>query len=131
MITTSDADRIIQSQIREYGVEEVPYQTALGRVLAGQLFADRDMPPFNRSTVDGVALDFGAYEAGQRIFEITATQAAGMSPIPITGKGCCIEIMTGADLHHSANTVIRYEDIEITAKTIKLMVVVVNKGQKR
>src|SRR3546814_17794402 len=96
MITTSDADRIIQSQIREYGVEEVPYQTALGRVLAGQLFADRDMPHFNRSTVDGLAIDFGAYEAGQRIFEFTATQSDGMYPLPFAWKGGCMKIINGA-----------------------------------
>src|SRR3546814_17477449 len=87
------------------------------------------MPPFNRSTVDGVAIDFGAYEAGQRIFEITATQAAGMSPIPIAGKGCCLEIMTGAALHHSADTVIRYEDFEINDKPVTIMIVVVKRGK--
>src|SRR3546814_585763 len=52
-----------------------------------------------------------------------------MSPIPIAGKGCCIEIMTGAALHHSADTVIRYEDIEINDKTVTLMDVVVKRGQ--
>lgn len=113
MITVTQADKIIHSQLRNYGVEEVFYETALGRVLAETLYADRDLPPFNRPTVDGIAIDFSAYNNGLRSFKIKATQAAGKDPVAVITKDECIEIMTGAALDDSVDTVIRYEDIDI------------------
>ncbi len=61
-ITVERAEQIIQSHARHFGVEEVFYEKALGRILAENLFADRDLPPFNRPTVDGIAINFDAYK---------------------------------------------------------------------
>src|SRR5690348_17994843 len=110
-ITVQQAEKIIQSQTTNFGVEEISYESALGRVLAEDLFADRDLPPFNRPTVDGIAIDFSAYNEGVRSFKIKATQAAGEAPVAITANDECIEIMTGAALDDALNTVIRYEDL--------------------
>jgi molybdopterin molybdotransferase len=113
MITVQDAESIIQSQVRNYGTEYVSIHHALGRVLAEDLYADRDIPSFNRVAMDGIAIRFAAFQKGLRSFSISATQAAGQPPIDILADEECIEIMTGAALPSSADSVVRYEDLEI------------------
>lgn len=86
---------------------------SLGRILAEDILADRDLPPFDRPTVDGIAIDFTAYEEGLRSFNIKAIQSAGEASVPIDSQTECIEIMTGAALDNTLNAVIRYEDMTI------------------
>jgi molybdopterin molybdotransferase len=117
MITVAEAEAIIQSQIKNYGTETLSFEASLGRVLAEDLFADRDLPPYNRVAMDGIAIQFSAFQKGVRQFVIKAIQAAGEKPIDITKENECIEIMTGAALPQSVDTVIRYEDIEINNGT--------------
>jgi len=81
--------------------------------LAEDITTDRDLPPFNRVTMDGIAISFDAFENGIKSFKIIATQAAGDTPVEINNPGECIEIMTGAALPQTTDTVIRYEDIII------------------
>ncbi|WP_228406261.1 molybdopterin molybdotransferase MoeA [Chryseobacterium sp. YR221] len=113
MITVQQAENIILSQAQDFGKEFIHYDSALGRVLAEDLKADRDLPPFDRPTVDGIAISYHAYEKGIRSFKIKAVQSAGEPSVSIHSAEDCIEIMTGAALDNSADTVIRYEDISI------------------
>lgn len=129
MITVQQAENIIQSQLRNFGVEEVLYENALGRILAENLYADRDLPPFNRPIVDGIAIDFSACNDGLRSFKIKAAQAAGENPVAIAAKDECVEIMTGAALDDSVDTVIRYEDIDIADGTATIKNIEIRKGQ--
>ncbi len=128
-ITVDKAEQIIQSQTKDFGVEAISYENSLDRVLAEDLFADRDLPPFNRSTVDGIAISFDAYKNGSRSFKIKATQAAGETPIFIDGRDECIEIMTGAALDDSVDSVIRYEDIDIAAGAATIKNIEIRQGQ--
>ena len=129
MITVEEAERIILEQAVDYGTEIVPFEMALGRVLAENIKADRDLPPFNRVTVDGVAINFDAVENGISTFRIKATQAAGDKPVDIDDHAECIEIMTGAMLPNSTNTVIRYEDLELRAGLATLITKDLKRGQ--
>ncbi|MBB6330112.1 molybdopterin molybdotransferase [Chryseobacterium sediminis] len=113
MISVQQAEEILLSQIKDFGTEEIFYENALGRILAENILADCDLPPFDRSTVDGIAISFNSYESGIHTYKIKAVQAAGEVPAYIDAKDECIEIMTGAALHSSIDTVIRYEDITI------------------
>jgi molybdopterin molybdotransferase len=113
MITVEDAEKIIQSRVKDFGIEKIYFENSLGRVLAEDIIADRDLPPFNRVTMDGIAINFSYFEKGNRQFKIAGTQAAGDKSIEINKPGECIEIMTGAALPQSTNTVIRYEDVVI------------------
>lgn len=113
LITVEQAEKIILSEIREFGVETISIQHALGRVLAEDLLADRDLPPFDRSTVDGIAINYKGLENGNNRFKIQGVQAAGEQPIPIDSIDSCVEIMTGAALDPSLDTMIRYEDVFI------------------
>lgn len=120
MISVQQAEEMISSQIKDFGNEEISYENALGRVLAEDIRTDRDLPPFDRPTVDGIAISFDSFEEGIKTFTIKAVQAAGETPVSIGNKNECIEIMTGAALHSSADTVIRYEDISISGTSAVL-----------
>jgi molybdopterin molybdotransferase len=128
MISVQQAEEIIFSQVRNFGTEEIFYENASGRILAENILADRDLPPFDRPTVDGIAISFNSYEKGLRSFTIKAVQAAGEAPLSIDEDNECIEIMTGAALHSSMDTVIRYEDILIN-NNIAIINIDIKKGQ--
>lgn len=131
MISVQEAEDIILSHSADYGAEKIFYENAVGRVLAEDLRADRDLPPFNRPTVDGIALRFSSIEKGITRFRITATQAAGEAPVRVTGESECVEIMTGAALDASVDTVIRYEDLGINGDEagIRIDPATIKKGQ--
>lgn len=113
MIRVEEAEKIIRSQLRDFGTESIPFEQALGRVLAEDLLTDRELPPYNRATLDGIAITYQSFEKGMRSFKIKATQAAGDIPVDIDDPGECIEIMTGAALPRTTDTVIGYEDFDI------------------
>lgn len=129
MTTVEEAEKIILAQLKYSGTESIPFEKALGRVLAEDLLADRDLPPFNRATMDGIAINSTAITAGLSTFHIKATQAAGDEPMGIESDNLCIEIMTGAALHPSLDTVIRYEDVEIRNGLAAITAAVINPGQ--
>jgi molybdopterin molybdotransferase len=129
MITVEEAEKIILAQATDYGAEIVPFELSLGRILAENIKADRDLPPFNRVTMDGIAVNYNAIENGISTFRIKATQAAGDEPVDIEEHNECVEIMTGAMLPPTADTVIRYEDLELRAGLATLTTNEVKKGQ--
>ncbi|PIB34604.1 hypothetical protein BFP72_03855 [Reichenbachiella sp. 5M10] len=112
MISVEEARNIIAVQAVQWGQESVPLSESLGRVLAQDVYADRDFPPFDRVTMDGVAIRYEDYQAGQREYEVIGTQYAGEEPMALVGSNLCIEIMTGAMLDRTGDVVIRYEDVE-------------------
>ena len=120
MISVGEAEAIIQATIKVFGEEDVYFENALGRVLAEDILADRDLPPYNRVTMDGIAIKNTAFGQGIRSFFIKATQAAGDEPVAIQLENECIEIMTGAALPVAADTVIPYEHIVIADGTATL-----------
>ena len=113
MVTVEQAEKIILTEAKNYGTEELYFEDAVGRTLAEDITADRDLPPYDRVTMDGIAIKFEAFEKGDRIFKIIGTQAAGDTPIEIQNNNECVEIMTGAALPSSTDSVIRYEDLNI------------------
>ena len=112
-ITVAEADQIILKNTGSFGVEDVYLINATGRILATDIIADRDLPPYNRVTMDGIAISYQDYAGGTRRFYIQATMAAGDEPMTIDGIDQCIEIMTGCALPTGLDTVVRYEDVSI------------------
>ena len=98
----------------------VPLQDAFGMVLREDLVADRDIPPFDRVTMDGIGINFNAWEKGKRIFSIEGIQKAGVPPLNLENADACLEVMTGAVLPSGCDCVILYEDIEINDGKAKL-----------
>ena len=129
MTTVAEAEKIIMGQIKSYGAEAVPFENAIGRVLAEDLTADRDLPPCNRVTMDGIAISYAALESGIKAFNVIGTMPAGVAPIDITKPNECVEIMTGAALPDTTDTIVRYEDIEIKNGIATLLTDKILKGQ--
>ena len=113
MHTVSEAENIILNQILHLGLEEVPLSDALGRILGEDLVADRDFPPFDRVTMDGIAICYEQFEQGRRVFAIESVQAAGSPKHNLSNPTGCIEVMTGAMLPEGTDTVIQYEQLKL------------------
>ncbi|MEN8776241.1 MAG: molybdopterin molybdotransferase MoeA [Polaribacter sp.] len=113
MISVEEAKNIILNVTQNFGVEEIPFIKSVGRILKEDIVADRDFPPFNRVSMDGIAIDFNVFQNGQRAFKIEAIQPAGSPQITLQNKENCLEVMTGAVLPNNTNVVIRYEDVVI------------------
>lgn len=113
MISVEEAKSIILNSTQDFGVEEVPFLKSVGRILKEEIVADRDFPPFHRVSMDGIAIDFNAFQDGQRAFTIEGIQPAGNLKITLQNPKNCLEVMTGAVLPNNTNVVIRYEDVEI------------------
>jgi len=129
MTIVEQAEKLVLAETKDFGVETIAFENAVGRVLAEAITADRDMPPFNRVMMDGIAISFKAIEQGVNSFKIKATQAAGDQPVEIVGPDECIEIMTGAALSVSTDTIVPYESIEIKDNRATIIKPGIIKGQ--
>ncbi|MBS1503408.1 MAG: molybdopterin molybdotransferase MoeA [Bacteroidetes bacterium] len=129
MTTVEQAEKLIQAEARSFGAEAISFEKAVGRVLAEDVKADRNLPPFNRVTMDGIAISYAAIEQNIPAFRIIGTQAAGDQPIELENPGECIEIMTGAALPASADTVVPYEQLKISGDTATLTATDIKRGQ--
>lgn len=111
MISPTEAARIILENVVPFHREDCPLVSAHGRVLRVDLAADRDLPPYDRVTMDGYALRASALAAGVRTYRIGGTQAAGMRAFQLgDAADACIEVMTGAVLPEGADCVVPYEE---------------------
>jgi len=114
MITVKEAQQIIFTDIKKFPTVSIPLQEAYGLVLHEDLIADRDLPPFNRATMDGIAINFASWESGNCLFPIEGIQKAGDPALTLKDSSSCTEVMTGAVVPIGCDCVIRIEDIEIT-----------------
>lgn len=112
MISSQEATQIIQNHLFTSKPVEVKLMKTLGRILRENLEADRDLPPFDRVTMDGIAMDYQQFAGGQTTFLVEATQFAGQPPISLQLPQNCIEVMTGAILPVGTDTIVRYEDLK-------------------
>ncbi len=110
VITFDEAYKTVMSYIPEMGAESVDFIGSLNRILAQDIASDMDMPPFNKSTVDGFACRKADLDSEMEIVE---TIAAGMQSMkPVSGKQCS-RIMTGAVIPEGADMVFMVEDSTI------------------
>lgn len=112
LISPTAADRLIASSLAALPVEEVPLDQGLGRTLRQSLCADRDFPPFDRVTMDGIACRASDLSLGP--LTIQGLHAAG-SPDPEALKPAhCWQIMTGAMLPPDCDTIIPVEELTLS-----------------
>ena len=107
MVSVTEASDIIFSNLYKPGVETVSLQATINRVLGEKISADRDFPPFDRVSMDGIAIQYQKLKNGQRDFQIEFTQAAGDPTKKLQTPDNCVEVMTGAVLPEATDTVIR------------------------
>ena len=113
MISHPEALEKVLATATHFGSEKIPLLESLNRILAEDIFADRDFPPFDRVTKDGIAVNSQALENNKTSFKIEAVYAAGSPQGILNSLEKCVEIMTGAMLPKNCDSVIMYEDIEI------------------
>ena len=122
MISVTEATNFIQFTARDYGTESVPLSASIGRVLRENLYADRPFPPFNRVTMDGIAIQHTSFAKGQRSFNVEGIAAAGATQMTLQDGENCLEVMTGAILPENTDTVIRYEDTKFSEGKMTLQI---------
>ncbi|MEY4938279.1 MAG: hypothetical protein RIQ93_14 [Verrucomicrobiota bacterium] len=111
MLTPAEAEKRILDHIAPFHREDCPLPEANGRVLRAELRADRDLPPFDRVTMDGFAVRAASLAAGLQTFRVEGVQAAGMRAFKLGATpDACLEIMTGAVLPEGADCVVPYEE---------------------
>lgn len=119
-----DALNKIFSKIQETSVEDIDIREGLNRILAKDIVSESDVPPFDRSAMDGYAIkaenSFSASFKTPKTIKLIGTVEIGESAkIKIEkSEGC--KISTGAPLPEGADAVIKIEDTEIENDVIKL-----------
>ena len=107
------------------GGESLSLSQATGHVLARDVVSDLDLPPFDKSAVDGFAVhaaDFSAEWApsGERTLTVLGESKAGAPWSGSLARGACVEIYTGAELPHGADAIIMVEQSVRTAAGVVL-----------
>lgn len=96
--------------------EELPLQDALNLVLAEDVVAGIDLPPFTNSAMDGYAIRAAdtadALADAPARLRVTGQAAAGYQPDTMLASGCAVRIMTGAPLPEGADAVVRFEETD-------------------
>ncbi len=110
MITLKQALKIAFSNAEVDNIEQVDLIDSLGRVLARDVFSDVDMPPFNKSAMDGYACRRDDLHKELSLLEVIP---AGSVPTKKIEEGQCSKIMTGAMVPEGADVVFMVEHSEI------------------
>jgi putative molybdopterin biosynthesis protein len=119
LLTLAEAQKIIHQHVtpRPLNVEEIPLLRAFNRILAQDIVATLDIPPFDRSTVDGYAVNaedtFNAEENKPAKLKICGRANVGEMPKATVKLGTAVEIVTGAPIPKGANAVVMLEDTEL------------------
>lgn len=123
MVSYTDASRIVREHAHQlaprYAPEVVGLLDSLGRVLAEPILADRDQPPFPRSTRDGFACRAADIAAGSAL-EVIGSIRAGDAVVLEVSEGRAVEIMTGAPVPAGADCVVMVEHVQRDCDTLRL-----------
>jgi molybdopterin molybdotransferase len=120
LITPRLAEEAIYSRLTCLPIESLPLTQCVGGTLRENVYAERDAPPYDRVSMDGIAVDSELLRRGQRRFSIQATQAAGSAPLKLARGENAIEVMTGAILPLAADCVIPVEQYEVADGVVSL-----------
>ena len=111
-MSADDALARILSGVPALPAVSVPLLDALGLVLAEDVSADRDVPPFRNSAMDGYAVRADDVARAPAQLRVVGEIAAGGFPDRAIGRGEAMRIMTGAPMPDGADTVVRVEDTD-------------------
>ncbi|MCR6669610.1 MAG: molybdopterin biosynthesis protein, partial [archaeon YNP-WB-040] len=115
LLSIEEAIKIVEDNItlKPLGFEEVNLTEAYGRVLAEDVIANIDLPPFDRATMDGYAVKaeetYGAYEDNPVKFRVIGKIEPGEEPKIELNSGEAVEVSTGAPIPIGANAVVMVE----------------------
>jgi molybdopterin molybdotransferase len=114
MISVAEAVGIVVEKTERVGVERVPLGDSAGRALAEDVFADTDLPPFDRAQMDGYALRSEDVRDAPARLRVVGEAAAGRGWRGVVRAGEAVRIMTGAPLPAGADSV---QQVELTRES--------------
>ena len=109
-LSVSAAQACVLRYVAAGGVEDIALEQALGRVLAEEVRANRDQPPYDVSAMDGFAVRSADLASGGVVLTVIEDIKAGDMPKLTLASGQCARIMTGAPVPRGADALIRVED---------------------
>jgi molybdopterin molybdotransferase len=121
MITVSEAIQIIARETKAIGTKKTDLRDAVGRVLREDIVADTDLPPFDRSQMDGFALFAADTRNAPVKLEIVGESAAGHGWHKTMKNGQAVRIMTGAPVPMGADSVQKVELTRETASSVEIL----------
>jgi molybdopterin molybdotransferase len=120
VLTVDEALARILARVAPLDEVETPLLGALGSVLAREAIADRDVPSFRNSAMDGYAVRGSDVQRENAQLRVTASISAGAVPEGSVGPGEAMRIMTGAPMPDGADTVVRVEDTDNGVETVMI-----------
>jgi molybdopterin molybdotransferase len=127
MIPVEEAIRIILEQAEQLPPEAVALEDALARVLAEDVIADSDLPPFDRAQMDGYAVRAADTLNAPARLRIVGEAAAGRGWQGQMRAGEAIRIMTGAPVPPGADSV---QKVEVTSESADAQTVTIDEGAR-
>ena len=120
-----EAQRVVLESTPVLGLEKVSILDALGRTLGEDIMAERDNPPWDNSAMDGFAVrweDIKQEHPVQKPVTLAVIEdvPAGRMPSKTVGAGEAIRIMTGAPIPQGADTVLKVDDTEPSADSVRV-----------
>ena len=134
LMTFDEAKKVVAEQLKPttLGTEKIPLLEAYNRVLKENVISTLDIPPFNRSTVDGFAVKaedtYGAEENQPAKLTVHGTVNIGENPKIRLAKGEAAEIVTGAPIPEGADAVVMVEDTDKEAAELRVYRAVTKDG---
>jgi molybdopterin molybdotransferase len=115
---------ILDNVARIYRTEAVPIQEADGRVLARDVVAGFNVPPFDRSSMDGYAVraedTYGASNFNPRKLRLQGVQHAGEHFEGEIVNGSCVQVATGSPIPRGADAVVMVEYTHLDGETVEI-----------
>ncbi|MFN0250693.1 MAG: gephyrin-like molybdotransferase Glp [Kofleriaceae bacterium] len=112
MLSVADAARRVIERVPRLATELVPLDAAIGRILATAIIADRPLPGFDNSAMDGYAVRASEVPGSLVVIGEVAAGAVRTEPTP---PGSCVRIFTGAPVPADLDTVVMQEDVTFPA----------------
>ena len=124
MTPIEEVRRLVLDTVPPTGSEPVELAHTVGRVLAADVVAPEDVPPFPNSAMDGFAVRAADVARPGAVLQVIEDVPAGKVATRIVGEGEAIRIMTGAPMPQGADTVVRVEDTEAQEDKVHILVAV-------
>ena len=129
LISVSKAENLLHEALPASKSTAIPLIEANGHVLAMDIKAERDYPPFDRITKDGIAITRASFTGEGQYMGLSGYAQAGKPQAVLEDAGMVIEVATGAPLPQGADAVIPYEEINKQADGVILNAKQVRSGQ--
>jgi molybdopterin molybdotransferase len=121
-LSVDEALERILARVRTLEPLSVDLLDALGATLADDAIADRDVPPFRNSAMDGYAVIAADVAGAPATLRVVGEIAAGAMPSRPIVRGEAMRIMTGAPLPDGADTIVRVEDTDNRTDSVTITV---------